>query len=107
MCWNSVMYLHLEPNESKTISFSIGNETFRPNDYFYSIGINYYNNHQYSETFYSDGYFYYVYDTEGITNTTQQPSSDPYYYDLQGRRVNKDALQPGIYIHNNKKMIIN
>ena len=106
-CWNSAMYLHLEPNESKTISFSIGNETFRPNNYFYSIAINYYNNHQYSKRLYGDGYFYYVYDTEGITNTTQQPSSGPYYYDLQGRRVNKDALQPGIYIHNNKKMIIN
>ena len=28
-------------------------------------------------------------------------------YDLNGRRVNKNALRPGIYIKNNKKIIIN
>ena len=105
-CWNPVRYLHLEPNESATLSFSIGKETFKPNDYLYSIGIFYNNNHQQLLPLYNNGYFYYVDDTEGITNTAPQPSSDPYNYDLQGRRVDKDALQPGIYIHNNRKMII-
>ena len=105
-CWNPVLYLHLEPGETKTISFSVGREIFQPNDFLYAITVYYYNNHIQLVSLYSDRYFYYKYDYEGIRNTTQQPSSYTYYYDLQGRRVDKDALQPGIYIHNNKKHVI-
>ena len=105
-CWNSVKYLRLEPNESTTLSFSIGRETLKPNDYLYSIAIFYYNNQMQLLSLYSNGYYYYVDDSEGITHTTQQSSSDPYYYDLQGRRLNQGALLPGIYIHHNKKMIV-
>lgn len=59
-CWNPVVYLHLEPNESKTLSFSIGKEVFKPNDFLYAISIYYYNNHWQQETLYSKGYFYFV-----------------------------------------------
>lgn len=62
--WNPVMYLHMEPGETKTISFSIGNEVFRPNDFFYGISVMYYNNHSQTEIFYNDGYFYYVDDSK-------------------------------------------
>ena len=33
-------------------------------------------------------------------------SMDDKIYDLNGRRVNKNALRPGIYIQNKKKIII-
>ena len=44
--------------------------------------------------------------TSGIENiSTHNASKD--FYDLQGRKVNKDNLQKGIYISNGRKYIIN
>ncbi len=98
--------MRLEPGESTTISFSIGKEVFKPNDYWYSIGISYTTFNEQLEDIYSNGYFYYKDNTVGISNTIQQPLSNQDYFDLQGRRIDKDALRPGIYIHNNKKVVL-
>lgn len=104
--WNDVRYLRLEPDESTAVSYSIGKEVFRPNGNLYGINIFFYNNHQQLEIIYNEGLFAYVDDAEGIVNTIMQPSSETFYYDLQGRRIDKSALQPGIYIHNNRKIVI-
>lgn len=62
-CWNPVLYLHLEPGETKTISFSVGKEIFLPNDYLYNICVYYYNNHMELLPLYVDGSFYFVSDS--------------------------------------------
>ena len=59
-CWRKVWWVNLAPGESIEIPVSIGKEVFRPNDYFYSIGLNYYNNHGESKYFYNKGYFLYL-----------------------------------------------
>jgi hypothetical protein len=41
-----------------------------------------------------------------ISNRTFVDADDVPYYDLRGRIVSPDALTPGIYIHNGKKVII-
>ena len=67
-CWNPVTYLHLEPGETKTISYSVGREIFRPHDYYYAISSFYYNNHSELLPLYNEGYFYYVYNGSGDVN---------------------------------------
>ena len=63
--WDDVRYVRLEPGETKTLSFSIGRETMRPNDYLYGVSISAYHNHNKQESMYVDGYFYYMDDTTG------------------------------------------
>lgn len=60
--WNPVIYLHLEPGETKTLSFSLGREYFRPNDYVYCSSVDYYNKKS-TTRIYSSGYFYFVVDS--------------------------------------------
>ena len=57
-----MIYLHLEPGETKTLSFSLGREYFRPNDYVYSLSVDYYNKKS-TTRIYSSGYFYFVIDS--------------------------------------------
>ena len=45
------------------------------------------------------------YDPTGIHTTVLDTNSDAPVYDLNGRRVNKDNLQPGIYIRKGKTVI--
>ena len=64
-CWDPIEYIYLEPGETTTLSFSIGKEVFRPNDYLYEINILQYNNNWQYVTLYSDSYFYFVEDPVG------------------------------------------
>jgi hypothetical protein len=46
------------------------------------------------------------YDPTGIsTLTTGSSLKGGNYYDLSGRHVNRDAMKPGIYIWNGKKVV--
>jgi len=46
------------------------------------------------------------YDPTAISSLTSEPSLKGGYYDLNGRRVNEKALKPGIYIRQDKKVVI-
>lgn len=54
--WRRVWYLHLEPGETQEISFSIDNTVMKPKDYYYAVGIHYYNAND-LESLYGRGYF--------------------------------------------------
>lgn len=64
-CWQKVWCVNLAPGESIEIPFSIGKEVFRPNDYFYCVSVDYYDNNQRSERIYSTPYSIYV-DESGL-----------------------------------------
>ena len=106
--WQRIWYIQLKPGESTEISASIGKEVFKPNDYMYSFYIYYYNNGNMDNTvFYLLDRFMYFADALGIDNpATKKTAADGICYDLQGRRINSNALTRGIYIHNSKKRLV-
>ncbi|MBO4827035.1 MAG: C10 family peptidase [Prevotella sp.] len=105
--WKRMDYLYIEPGKSTEVSYTLGREVLKPNDYLYSMGVIYYNNKQDFGWLMSIGYFNYFDDASGIHGTSVQTIvDDGIYYDLQGRRVHANQLKHGVYIHNNKKMLI-
>ena len=46
------------------------------------------------------------YDPTAISRLTSEPSLKGGYYDLNGRRVNEKTLKPGIYIRQDKKVVV-
>ena len=74
----------------------------------YSFYIYYYNNGNMDNTvFYLLDRFMYFADALGIDNpATKKTAADGICYDLQGRRINSNALTRGVYIHNSKKRLV-
>ncbi|MBR4921386.1 MAG: C10 family peptidase [Prevotella sp.] len=104
--WVRVWYIHLKPGESTEISFTIGKEVFKPYDYEYCLYIDYDNNHEGNTERIYNWAFRYL-DASGIEGpATKNTADDGIYYDLQGRRINSNTLTRGVYIHNNKKILV-
>ncbi|MBO4827036.1 MAG: C10 family peptidase [Prevotella sp.] len=104
--WDRVWYLNLEPKESQNIKFTLGSEVLIPKYYQYDLRIFYYNNNGSLEKLYNT-IFTYRNDGSGIDiSPSSMPADNTPYYDLQGRRINANELKPGVYIHNNKKILI-
>lgn len=108
--WQRVWYLSLKPNETGTVSFSMGSEVLIPKYYQYDLRIFYYNNNHEGEQsplrWLYNTIFTYKNDGSGINPTILQNPDDDIYYDLQGRRVSAIDLKRGVYIHNNKKILV-
>jgi hypothetical protein len=108
--WQRVWYLSLKPNETGTVSFSMGSEVLIPKYYQYDLRIFYYNNNHEGEQstlrWLYNTIFTYKNDGSGINPTILQNPDDDIYYDLQGRRVNANDLKRGVYIHKNKKILV-
>ena len=106
--WESVWYEKLQPGEETELAFTLGKEAFKPNDYKYGFSVDYYNNKSNSVRLWSLAYIHYFDDYNISTSVSDvfQDSDDAVYYDLQGRRIATDALKRGVYIHNNKKILV-
>jgi hypothetical protein len=101
--WGRVWYLHIEPGQSTDISVSIGNEVFKPKHYRYDIR---FFDDSSNLLYVSDSFTYEDTSSNGIETKIQKTPDNDIYYDLQGRRVSASDLKRGVYIHNNKKILV-